>query len=84
MYNKDYLLLIYTFMGMIILCWRIHLSFQSHQMCTFSVDLGMVRNRDGLSSSCIGQMFYAGVLISLPPLIPLKGQCRYFDQWVQR
>ena len=38
--NKDNLLLIYTFIGMIIFCRSIHLCFQSHQICTFSAGLG--------------------------------------------
>ena len=47
--NKDYLLLIYTFMGMIQFWRSVQLSFKSHKMCTFSPGLGMARNRDGLS-----------------------------------
>ena len=47
--NKDNLLLIYTFIGMIIFCRSIHLSFQSYQMCIFSAGLGMAWNRDRLS-----------------------------------
>ena len=49
LFNKDYFLLIYMFMGMIRFWRSIHLSFQNHQMCTFSAGLGTVRNRDRLS-----------------------------------
>ena len=44
--NKDYLLLIFTFIG-VIQFWRsIYLSFQSHQIRILSVGLGMARNRE--------------------------------------
>ena len=50
--NRDYLLLIYTFMCMIIFLKEIILiiiSFQSNQICILSVGFGMAWNRDGLS-----------------------------------
>ena len=52
---KDYLILIYKFIGMLIFWRSIHLSFQSHQMCscTFSAGLGIAQNRDGLSCNYI-------------------------------
>ena len=62
--NKDYLLLISTFIGMIISRRSIQLSFQSHQMCTFSAGLGMARNRDGQSCSSV-RKFYATEKISI-------------------
>ena len=49
LYNRDYSLLIYTFVSMIIFLRSIHLNFQSHQMCTFSAGLVMARNWDGMS-----------------------------------
>ena len=60
--NKDYLLFIYTFMGMIIFWRRIHLRLQSHQICTSSADLEMARNRDRLSLSWT-KKFYLIILI---------------------
>ena len=36
-------------MGVLIFSRSILLIFQSHQMCTFSENLGIARNRDGLS-----------------------------------
>ena len=47
--NKNNLLLIYTFMAMIQFWRSIHLSFQSHQLWTFSAGLEMAWNRNGLS-----------------------------------
>ena len=49
---KDYLLLIYTFMFMIIFLRIIILSFQSHQTRILSAVLGMAWNRYGLSRNC--------------------------------
>jgi hypothetical protein len=46
---KDYLLLIYTFMCMIIFLRIIILNFQSHQIRILSVGLGMAWNRGGVS-----------------------------------
>ena len=46
---KNYLLLIYTFMCIIIFLRITILSFQSHQTRILSAGLGMVWNRDGLS-----------------------------------
>ena len=46
---KDYLLLIYTFMCMIIFLRKIILSFQSHQTRILNAGLGMAWNRQGLS-----------------------------------
>ena len=46
---KNYLLLIYTFMCMIIVIRIVILSFQSHQNRILSTGLGMAWNRDGLS-----------------------------------
>ena len=53
---KDYLLLIYTFMCMIIFLRIIILSFQNHQTRILSAGLGMVWNRYGLS--CIKVHIY--------------------------
>ena len=47
--NKVYFVLPYLFLGKILFWRNIHLSFQSHQMCTFSAGLVMARNRHGLS-----------------------------------
>ena len=47
--NRDYLLLIYTFMCMIIVLRIMILSFQSRRIRILSAVLGMARNRDGLS-----------------------------------
>ena len=52
--DKDNLLLIYTFIGMIIFSRSFHLGFQSHQMCTFSAGFGMPQNLDWLSWSVLG------------------------------
>ena len=46
--TKDYFLLIYTFMCMIIFLRIIIISFQSHQIRILSLGLGMAWNRDGL------------------------------------
>ena len=46
---KDFLLLIYTFMCMIIFIRIIILSFQSHQNCILNAGLGMAWSRYGLS-----------------------------------
>ena len=46
---KDYLLLIYMFMSMIIFLRIVILSFQSHQTRILTAGLGMAWNRDGLS-----------------------------------
>ena len=46
---KDYFLLIYMFMCMMIFLRIIILSFQSQQTCILSAGLGMAWNRDGLS-----------------------------------
>ena len=54
---KDYLLLIYTYMCMIIFLRRIHLSFQSHQTRILNAGLGMAWNREGLSCNRYIQMY---------------------------
>ena len=50
---KDYLLLVYTFMCMIIFLRIIILSFRSHQTRILSAGLGMAWIRDGLSCNTI-------------------------------
>ena len=50
---KDYLLLIYTFMCMIIFLRIIILSFQSHQTRILSAGFGMAWNRDRLTCKSI-------------------------------
>ena len=49
MFNRDYLLLIYTCMCIILFLIIIILSFQSHQIRMLSAGLGMAWNRYGLS-----------------------------------
>jgi len=67
---KDYLLLIYTFMCMIIFLMIIILSFQSHQTRILSAGLGMSWNRYGLSCivnenvSCSMEQECCAVIIS--------------------
>ena len=68
---KDYLLLIYTFMCMIIFL-RI-LSFQSHQTRILSAGLGMAWNRDGLS--CNAEKIK---LLFCRPLNKAKRDCKVF------
>ena len=54
LFIKDYLLLIYTFMCMIVFLRIIILSFQSHQTRILSAGLGMAWNRYGLSWTTSG------------------------------
>ena len=49
MSNRDYLLLIYMCMCIILFLMITILSFQSHQICMLSAGLGMAWNRYGLS-----------------------------------
>ena len=59
---KDYLLLIYTFMWMMIFLKIIILIFQSHQTHILSAGLGMGWNRYGLS--CIKRIIYISCLLN--------------------
>ena len=68
--DKNYLSLTYTFIGMIIFWRSIHLSFKSHQMCTFSAGFGMALNRYGLQ-----------VEVSKSSIWKLKHICHRFDHF---
>ena len=67
---KDYLLLIYMFMFIIIFLRIIILSFQSHQTQIFSAGLGMAWNRYELSCNRLGCV-YAGMS---PPLMNVRSK----------
>ena len=54
--NRDYLLLIYMFMCILIFLRILILSFQSHQIRILSTGLGMAWNLDGLS--CIWTLLF--------------------------